>query len=97
MKTLAFKDKKLQAAMLGLDGSGKTSILHMFRSMDLVRTVPTFGKYLFSSHQHSASSSFFVPILIFIWSGFNVDEIFVQSKPGVSISIWDVGGLEKLR
>ena len=54
--------------MLGIDASGKTTLLYQMRLSEVVSTIPTIG--------------------------FNVENI---SHQGYTLTIWDVGGQDKIR
>lgn len=82
-------EKPSRILMLGLDAAGKTTILYKVKLNETVQTIPTIGQ-----------SSFFEILInniffFFLFIGFNVET--VTPAPGITFTVWDIGGQSKLR
>jgi ADP-ribosylation factor protein 1 len=73
--------------MLGLDQSGKTTILYKVKLNEIVKTIPTIGE---CKYTHLLTFYYFFSLL-----GFNIET--VKPAPGISFEVWDAGGQEKYR
>ncbi|KAK8698899.1 hypothetical protein V6N13_115004 [Hibiscus sabdariffa] len=73
---------RLRTLMVGLDGSGKTTILYKLKLGDLLKTKPTIGRIPSSLHAR------------FSLNCFNVESI--QYK-NICFDVWDIGGESKIR
>lgn len=73
--------------MVGLDNAGKTTILYQLQLGEVRHTVPTIGInicLLIDIHE----------FMVRLIAGFNVETV---EHNGLSMSVWDIGGQEKLR
>ncbi|KAJ6424360.1 hypothetical protein OIU84_025201 [Salix udensis] len=79
---------EVRILMVGLDASGKTTILYRLKLGEIVRTVPTIGicsHKLFTYYDTKMASGL---------SCFNVETVMYKN---ISFTVWDVGGQQKIR
>ncbi|KAH9655905.1 putative ADP-ribosylation factor [Citrus sinensis] len=79
-----FPQCRIKLLMVGLDASGKTTILYKMKLGEIVTTTPTIGV----CPSNSCFDNFFQPLR------FNVEAVEYKNK---SFCVWDVGGQNKIR
>ncbi|KAB5520734.1 hypothetical protein DKX38_025053 [Salix brachista] len=80
---------EVRILMVGLDASGKTTILYKLKLGEIVRTVPTIGIC-----SHKLFTFYDTKWLLVYLVGFNVETVMYKN---ISFTVWDVGGQQKIR
>uniref|UniRef100_A0A6N2KDX2 ADP-ribosylation factor n=1 Tax=Salix viminalis TaxID=40686 RepID=A0A6N2KDX2_SALVM len=95
---------EVRILMVGLDASGKTTILYKLKLGEIVRTVPTIGicsHKLFTYYDTKMASGLSCSSLVLHiiplcldGTGFNVETVMYKN---ISFTVWDVGGQQKVQ
>ncbi|KAK6282532.1 hypothetical protein POUND7_016357 [Theobroma cacao] len=87
---------RVRILMVGIDASGKTTILYKLKLGDLLKTKPTVDHdFYFKISRFFSLPNNSVPVdIIFYRPGFNVETIECKN---ICFDIWDIGGQSKIR
>lgn len=80
------KNKELKILLLGLDNSGKTTLLKKLATEDVQHVTPT---QVSSFRLYTFKLQYFYRIVV-VFQGFNIKS--VQGNDGIKLNVWDIGG-----
>ena len=100
LRTLKRDDKEARILVLGLDNSGKTTILKALSEEDISTIMPTQGfniKSLVSTKLNYLKSVAHMMHIFVRRTNTKIFDCILQTQDGFKLNVWDIGGQKAIR